>query len=648
MEKILALMLALLSLLSVFCMSASAAVDAATDDSVVMKELAQLKINGEPFDQSKYPVDQSRTDVEVLFVAEVGFKSITNSSNYGFYIYLYNPGCIKFENSPDDHVEFGLNMVVAAYNFYGLELASKSNDNRFLKYKVTSYGSNVVKQLWSLHENPGERVYNIPGIFLSKEGEIQEFVISRMYIFTGYDFDKSLNCEVRDGEVLPIKLYDTTWVSPNAGKTVDGNLSDEYDHYEIHSVYFKVKKSVLERYGYISSIRASYDSVKLTPIIVTREGVFDDVTRNMIQNGQKITEDTDVMDLVAGDKFIKEEIPLSGGYHYADWIYTDKENIFDDYRNALIYERLAYLIESNAIPEDFDLGDLSQMTAFTSEKLEKLYKDQVAKGIDASALYTEYRRNLDIDYTDKDLFNLETYEMSHGKYEPNFWQRLFGDKDVYLTEDFLKECKKIEVIENPVSYSVILQSEYAEYSKNLFINACDLDAFSKVCAEAAMNDEVVVILRYAIADYRCTLLQDVWEMDQVYIGPIVGYSIEKSAMLNVSIAHIAFTSKRGTVVIPTVSNTVNSFGDGIVYDIVGDLGVGKTPSSLWQDILDALKGAIKKIVFLMLIIALIILAIFFLPPVIRLCSATNSAVRQRRRDRRADKESRKHNENKNE
>ena len=647
MKRIMCFVLALLSLLSVFALGVSAAADAAGDSNGVMYDLAQMRVNGETFDQSQYPVDLSRSDLEVLGVAEVGFKSKTSSPDFAMYIYLYNPGCLVFENSANDYVQIGLNVIAESFKYYGLELDDISDDNRFLRCKVTAYGQNIVKELWAQHENSGERVYNIPGLKLVENGVLREFVIGRVYIFNGYNFDNTIQCSVRDSEVIEVELHATTWVSPNAGTRVDGKQADEFDHYEIHSVYFAIDKQLLNDYGYISSIRANYDSVKLTPIVVTRPGVFDDTTKNAILNAEEITSKTDVMDLVAGQKsglYSPEDKDYIVTKYWADWVYSEKPKVvnkLNEYKNTLAYYILAYYFENEAIPEDFDLGDLSQMTAFTSEDLEQYFYNQLSVfGVDPAALYIDYQQHLNIDYTDKDLFNLQTYEMSYGKYKKNFWQWLTSDKNTYLEEDFMTDIKKIEVIKNPALYSSISDSFYEEFSKKLVINVCDLDAFSEFCKEAASKNQAVVILRYAVADYRCTLLYDVYEAVSFYGWDTVGYSIQKSAMLNVSIAQIGFTGDKGTVVIPTVSNSVNSFGDGIIFDIVGDLGIGSTRAPDFSDLWAQIRAWLKQvkryvmIAFAVLIIAAIILVLLrFIPGLIKTGTALRESRRQRRQAR---------------
>lgn len=168
MKKIVSFLLATLTLLSIFVTTALAAEEATP---TVMTELSQLYINGKKFDQAEYPKNTSRGDLQILAVAEVGFKSQTSSSGYGLYIYVYNPSCYSFEDSDSNIVQMGLNFESNSYVYYGLKIMSKSSDNRFIKFKVVSYGQNAASELYKLQANAAERVYNIPLLRLKKTGK---------------------------------------------------------------------------------------------------------------------------------------------------------------------------------------------------------------------------------------------------------------------------------------------------------------------------------------------------------------------------------------------------------------------------------------------------------------------------------------------
>ncbi|MBE6581279.1 MAG: hypothetical protein E7650_06675 [Ruminococcaceae bacterium] len=629
MKKIMAFLLAALTLISVFAVTALAAEEATPS---VMTELEQLYIDGKQFKASDYPKNTSRQDLQILAVAESGFKSQTSSSGYGLYIYVYNPGCYAFEDSDNNTVQMGLNLSSASYVYYGLKIMSKSSDNRFIKFKVQSYGQNAASELYKLQQNASERAYNIAALRLKKNSQITAFAVGKVYLFSGYDFNKTLTCSVRDHEVIEVELHATSWVSPNAGSTVEGGQADKYHHYEIHSVYFAIDKSYLQRYGFISAIRANYTQAKLTPIVVTRPGVFDALTKDMIQNATPVTKDTDVMDLVANYRYVWDT-DTDTGHIEGDWGYSETNLApwLDAPFQGDRYDRLAYLFENDQLPEDFDMGEASYMLGFTSEELEAYYDNQIDRGIDKNALYSDIQLKQNIDYSYKDMFDLRTYESNLSGFA-KWWHDWFVDDDSYLKENFLTEISKIQVIENPKEYATISEDLKEHYSKNLCINVCDLENFSKFCKDEVTSDQVVVILRYGLADYRCTLIEDVWEAANG--SETVGWSIEKSAFMDVSVAQITFTSKGVDTVIPVVSNTVDSFGDGLVFDVVGDLevdlgDVGDGITNWITDLFNQLGEKLKIIVGIIALLVIIAVVLLVVVPAVKALFAANSNKRLR-------------------
>jgi len=629
MKKIMAFLLAALTLISVFAVTALAAEEATPS---VMTELEQLYIDGKQFKASDYPKNTSRQDLQILAVAESGFKSQTSSSGYGLYIYVYNPGCYAFEDSDNNTVQMGLNLSSASYVYYGLKIMSKSSDNRFIKLKVQSYGQNAASELYKLQQNASERAYNIAALRLKKNSQITAFAVGKVYLFSGYDFNKTLTCSVRDHEVIEVELHATSWVSPNAGSTVEGGQADKYHHYEIHSVYFAIDKSYLQRYGFISAIRANYTQAKLTPIVVTRPGVFDALTKDMIQNATPVTKDTDVMDLVANYRYVWDTDTCSCHIE-GDWGYSETNLApwLDAPFQGDRYDRLAYLFENDQLPEDFDMGEASYMLGFTSEELEAYYDNQIDRGIDKNALYSDIQLKQNIDYSYKDMFDLRTYESNLSGFA-KWWHDWFVDDDSYLKENFLTEISKIQVIENPKEYATISEDLKEHYSKNLCINVCDLENFSKFCKDEVTSDQVVVILRYGLADYRCTLIEDVWEAANG--SETVGWSIEKSAFMDVSVAQITFTSKGVDTVIPVVSNTVDSFGDGPVFNVVGALGVdpgdvGDGITNWITDLFNQLGEKLKIIVGIIALLVIIAVVLLVVVPAVKALFAANSNKRLR-------------------
>lgn len=612
MKKIVSFLLAVLLLSSVFVVTAFAATPAKAS---VTTELAQLRIDGKRFNEAEYPVDKSRDDVEVLAVAEKGFRTLTSSPDYGLYIYVYNPSCIAFEANKNNSVQIGLNLNSSDYSFYGLELMSRTEDHRFYKYRVTSYGKNLVSELYTEQKNVSERVYNIPTIRLSSGNGLTSYPVKNVYIFSGYESNSTLSCSVRDCEVIEVELHDTTWVSPNAGDTISGKEVDKYDHYEIHSVYFAIDRDYLNQYDYLSSIRASYEARKLTPIVVTHSGNLSPATVSSIQTGKHVSGGADIDDLAAIRKFSL--------FLQVDWWYSETDIDFGNYKADNRYDQLVYYFENDKLPDDFDMNGVNSMLGFTSDELRERYYELVNKGYHPNLLYSESSGVQEIDYRAGNMFHLKTYTQDMGKIA-KWWHDHTAKKDSYLNDTFVTDVKYIEVIDNPSFYANISDNSFKQYGDELYINECDMAAFKDFCNQAALKDQVVVMLRYAVADYRCVPVYDVTE----FTGSLWGFedpvaiSIEKSAYFNVSVAQIGFTTAGVETIIPTASNTIDSFGDGIVYEPPSNgLGIGGGPDFNWDEFLSKIKVA----GFVLLIVVVIVLLIWLVPKLFGVFGAVNTA-----------------------
>ena len=184
MKKTVSFVLAVLMLASMFAVAAYATPAKAS----VTTELAGLCIDGKQFNEADYPIDKNRDDIEVLAVAEKGFRTLTSSPDYGLYIYIYNPSCVVFSDSGS--LNIGINLDSESYSTYSLKLMSKSEDFRFYKYQVKGYYGNALSNLYKLQKNQGERVYTISLLNLSGE-KTNIYSVGKTCVFTGFDFENN-------------------------------------------------------------------------------------------------------------------------------------------------------------------------------------------------------------------------------------------------------------------------------------------------------------------------------------------------------------------------------------------------------------------------------------------------------------------------
>ena len=625
MKKILCLILCLISVVSCCSMTISAASETAT---VVENELAQMTVAGEKFSEANYPVDTENSDKYVITVFEKGFKSVSSSSGFGLYVYIYNPNCEEIKNTSENSIQIGINLYADNYYFYGLSLMSKSEDNRFLKYMVVSRGAVGVNTLFMMQEAPNERVYNIGTLRLSVNDTLTSFHAKKSFLFTGYDFDGSLQCQSADLYGIDVKMYDTNWISPNAG--FEG--ATMYDHYELASVYFTLPKSLFAEgtgYDYIESIRADFMKYQCTPIIVTRPGVFDQTTITAIEKGTEISlgGDTDVMDLWWNDNYRSYDLNVGDPI---DHFYSESKAVYNDFcggltvTNSVYHNYLAYYFESTEIPEDFEWDDgLSQVIAVSAEKLKSYFYERYNDpNYDNSKLYTSEEQII-ADYNSADLgedylYNMSAYMSNLTSLEKWLFSK-YKENDAYIFDSVPKSCNKIDVITDPLKYVNVSDTfEYINASgedaksvaDKLFIGVNDVEHFSEICNQADQNNEYVVLLRFGFSEYSCVPVIDIWEkMPSIdVVQECVGFAIEKTFYRSVNLLQIVFSKDEQSIVVPVCSNTVDVFGDLVVTD--PDIG-----KDLFPDInikfpnLDAGLKNIGKIISTIAVLAVILIAI---------------------------------------
>lgn len=600
---------------------------------VVLSELKTLKIDGVPFDEKDYPVVLGSQNISLITAVEKGFQTVSNSPNFGFYIYVYNPGCMEIREVSNSII-MGLDdqCLEDSYDVYSLQLVGKSADSRFLKLRIVS--STVNGPLENLYKNRTQvktRVYDISALRLNVAGTVKTYKVDKVFSFSGTELGANLKARESGLDALDVKLYDTNWISPNAGLKVDGTTSASiYDHYEISSVYFKVPEEYFENYDALKSIRAVYDIIHLTPIILTKPNTFDQTTKDAISNAEFIWEsDMDVMDLVWMKDGIYEIYSEN-----VDWMKAFADSAYTTY-GSISEERssLAYYFES--LPKKFKYEDGSAVAqaAISSVQLEAYFMEQRAKGIPDYKLYDEIRQNVVMDYNSSDYDGLNLWKMTTFSEQlekesviRKWFKTLFTEDSSKLYEQFNTTANCIEIL-NPADYISVTEDNYTSVANELFISPADFGAFKDVCNEAVSEGCRVVLLRFGFTDYSCQPVMDSWEV-VTGVGPIVGLVVDKWAYLNLNVVHLVFEKDKKDVVVPVVSNTINVFGN---VDAFGDGGI-----NIDDIIPDRVKDKAAELIALLKKVLVIILIVLFLPVilwVIRLIRRRFSAKRKRNRKR---------------
>ncbi len=238
----------LLPLFAVFSVPASAAGMEEMDASDVVDDLNVMGV-----DLAKYPANAADDRVEIIKFLEFGYKSNGDYSEYGLYLYLYNP-CGKAVTGDKNAVQLAYELNaggVTSYIKYRLTVLSRSTgsgrENVFLKVKVE--GAEAIAPML----NKAARQYRISGVEILRPGDSNATDYrygGGSFTFTGYhkgcnsnDYS-TLRCIADKLDVVELELHPVTYYSEKEAPSADVRKYDE-----VFGVYFSVPEWVVVKYG---------------------------------------------------------------------------------------------------------------------------------------------------------------------------------------------------------------------------------------------------------------------------------------------------------------------------------------------------------------------------------------------------------------
>ena len=133
--------------------------------------------------------------------------------------------------------------------------------------------STAQKQAILSELNSGMRVYRVSGIELYELGNLNatDFTVATSYKYSGFakgygsdeNAENTLTYSSEQAEVLALDVK-STYYRPEGT-----NGRTEYTQDSLHSVYFAVPNDVLNRYGEMSAVHATWKDAVLAPALVT-------------------------------------------------------------------------------------------------------------------------------------------------------------------------------------------------------------------------------------------------------------------------------------------------------------------------------------------------------------------------------------------
>lgn len=537
--------------------------DVQMDCSDVMEDLESSTIDGKPFDISDYAFDESEQTQVVMF-AEYCYSFYANrQDNYGLYVYVWNPQGLRFaldstrnkislRTGKDESVGY------TKYTLLYLDQCDQTNyEGLFLKFKVLLSGEEKEKILESLKSD--ERVYSVGEIELLTEGAANATAsaVSTVYTFSGFakgygsdvDAASTLTCTQEQNEVLTLDVK-STYYRP------EGSNGSENKQDTLHSVYFSVPNDILEEYGEMTAVHATWLNAYTTPIFVTGN---EELYEGFYELVAKESPETDYA------FHTNESGRYIGGFYFAD--YSHGYNYTASVDSVLTQLNYVFFAGSGTgSADDYTLSAeeiLAWLSAYTEEYGGELVNDKYS-----SALFEQ----VDDEFTDLTIRRDDTFSLTSVTTSQTLWQKIWGTSTSYTNTYTMSAIQEVSLsaMDNASSVSAFCDAYYVAES--------DYDDLYDYVEAAESNDETVFLFRYYQSEYfSAELSEGMWETGWYFetVGgistPVYGrhyvredtnaYLAQMWVQLDFDVIDVTFTNGGADVVIPVVSSPIDAVAD---------------------------------------------------------------------------------------
>lgn len=600
MKRIISFLFVVLIVLSSLLIPVSAT-ELPTDirTSAVLDDLSKMDIEGRQFNEKNYPENVYGTDyVRVLSFLEYGYDSKGDQSDYGLYIYIYNPKLKSFalEGNKIQIAVGETEETIGIVRKYPLVEVSRSPDYRFIKYRVSNFqpgGANA--PIYDLVKRD-ERIYQVSGIELKMYGSnanAKEYEIGGTYIYTGFmkghGFDpgasSTLYCNAEDLLTIELDIRGATWRS----ETSSVGLGHKN---EIASVYFGIDQSILDNYGYLYRVEGEFYENKIGSIVTDSQELYD-VYKNLV--GTKV-EDLDGYD--AAKKYsLNYPFLQSKNYSFAnnpstnigEAVYSFGLNCTDHSSPVLItkYDYISSLVPYFYIVSKFALEgdiDVTWKEHLANVQKQGLYPLQPTK-------HHEYKIELG------DKLHLESYNRgNHSLWEyfiesggNAFWHAPNDENfNVPMLEPF--DTKDLSKGDSSLSASLYMAEDY-------------ISDFRSYTASQSLQNKKVHILRFACNDYYSVdaIANNYTDGVQNLSAEASCYYAEQTYYDDFDILRLTFMDEYGNETPFLVSSSPT--------DVVG--GLENTSDYDTDETVNAVLDFLKKL-FGFILVALLIVGVFWL------------------------------------
>lgn len=555
-----------LVLLLTFCCGGVAVVSAAPaanfDVTDVLEDLDGAIINGKEFNTGDYPLNATGV-AQLLQFSEYGFSLRTEYEEmYGLYLYFYNPSGKKLaadNNCVNMAVGYDETGTPNKYDNLTLEVLSVSHNNLLVKLKVTQSVDDIHNRVLS---NPGNRRYDVAGVQIQYEGEINptDYKVGGTWLYSGYG--EGLAMESENGSTLLSTCSPLTVVDLDVEFTYYRSWVNFATADQLSTVYFSIDKSFDSQYDDLYSVQAEYYTYLTSPIFcVFDKGYF--AESDLLIDYDKLWSDLRsqvglTMDGTSGRSLYWDAI--GDGIYYC--AYNDKTI----YNYNIEINKMAWLTQVTsgqnfAMSPDALLSYMGQYSASKDKTVLNKYSADLfadkylALGGDS---FTSGYRKIDLTNSGEDDFSL----VGSGV-KVDIWKLLFGNKQ------WSSELENIQPIVK-VSYDDVKSLNDEEVTIEYFIAPEEVSTLRRYLE--SNKSKVTYLFRFSDDLYYTSSLMTSYGIGGV--SGAIGFMVQQPVFLNFDVISLGYKKDGVVNVIPVVSNPKDFIGSAEagqdIHDYLGD------------------------------------------------------------------------------
>ena len=606
-RNILAICVAILSTCSYFLVAgASANMTAAANSfeqfnsntefrqTYVMDDLrSAIMEDGKPFDERDFGFDATNRRMHMLHFAEYAFSfHARHRANFGLFVYLWNPSRMDIvpqssANTIQMATRYDEQGRPTEYSQIPLRFLSRSTGNiegLFYKFEIVLIGEHRASLLARLSENIDNRRYDISGIELTTRPTFQtrDFHVGRTYRIRGFarghgelpNTESTLEFAVDGLRTLELDVRSTWYRTPTSIRGIG-------HQHQINTVYFSVPNYILEEYGSLQRIRASWHEFQTQPVFVTsRRSLYNNFRPNVGQ----LTNRNESLNYGIYRGF------AGGGSASlsAAWGFNDVGNFVRNtgFNAGVVEQFMHYIFHVNNIEThdgtNLPVGgvsgdDLSDWihnynASFRTGELQvggrTFSNDLFTDTIDSDRLANGIVRGHNVrDIDAGDVQDLLFYDNVR---RTTFWERFWSGGEQFVFGDLISEgLAPIEAL--PQTFP---SGNNNQLSRQLFVNIADVPDLRAFHNAATARDETVFLFRFAVTDYHARWLTIYSPTDMAWWEYIFGwiisqqtrfegelYKAQQTVFLDFDIISLTFYGEFGYITIPVVSDPIDIIPD---------------------------------------------------------------------------------------